>query len=49
MILIGVSRQIMQKLYEEPTGNQHLLKESAEKTKVNVRKEVSYGSNQEKW
>jgi hypothetical protein len=49
MILIGVGRQIMQSLYEEPTANQHLLKESAEKTKVNVRKEVPYGSAQEKW
>lgn len=39
----------MQKLYEEPTSNQHLFKESTQKTKVNVRKEVSYGTDQEKW
>jgi hypothetical protein len=49
MILIPVARQIMHKLYEEPTANQHLLREPGEKTKVTVKKEVSYAGAEKKW
>jgi hypothetical protein len=43
----------MQKLYEEPTVYEHILREDENQAKgaakINLKKEVNYASSEEKW